>query len=248
MWSAHRPFNKFLRFPCHWWRTCLPTLLTGSWWLIVWTWWVVSTDRRRSADKGLIDLWWIWMKARCSPRGRNSNQVSFIIFIIFSPHFQVLIFQFPSFQWRTARPGFTLYLTTSYLIITLSSQHSTPAGSHFFISSQCSLYSRTWSLHHHLLFIRFDACRTICSKRIPPKTAAGTGQFQRNPKHTNILQVKCGINYDNPLHPMQVISHYHDTSMFIIELFKLFLLCVCHINRHLKVEANQTWVYIWFCF
>nr|CAB3266557.1 helicase SRCAP [Phallusia mammillata] len=51
---------------------------------------------------------------------------------------------------------------------------------------------------------RFDACKTICNKRNPPtKNSTGTGQFQRNPKHTNILH-DCGITYDKPLHPMQV--------------------------------------------
>nr|XP_018666729.1 helicase SWR1 isoform X3 [Ciona intestinalis] len=53
---------------------------------------------------------------------------------------------------------------------------------------------------------RFDACKVICNKRNPQqKSTAGTGQFQRNPKHTTILQ-DCGIAYDKPLLPMQVAA------------------------------------------
>ena len=68
-----------------------------------------------------------------------------------------------------------------------------------------------------IMLHRFDACKVICGKRNPPKTSAGTGQFQRNPKHTNILHEKCGINYDKPLHPMQVVVLLMFGFKFLLE-------------------------------
>ena len=73
----------------------------------------------------------------------------------------------------------------------------------------------TYKLLYLIIYCRFDACKLICNKRNPPaKSPVSNGGFQRNPKHTSILQ-DCGINYDKPLHPMMVnffkfcINNYH---------------------------------------
>ncbi|XP_039253757.2 helicase domino-like [Styela clava] len=69
-----------------------------------------------------------------------------------------------------------------------------------------NVYSTDNNLQHTTLYSsRFDVIKETCGKRTMPMKSAGSGQFQRNPKHTSILMDN-GITYDKPLPPIKVAT------------------------------------------